>query len=117
MYVGSLSGAPPAWFVDGSGRTIAFRIDGKSPRVRQWNERLHQLAVDGKLANFMGQNLSLEDNEIAAYGFVKELMGNPGKYAQLINALRVGEMFDFAFPRIYGGAPQVMAASWAKSVK
>jgi mono/diheme cytochrome c family protein len=117
VYVGSLSGAPPAWFIDGSGRTIAFRIDGKSSRVRQWNERLHQLAVDGKLANFMGQNLSLEDNEIAAYGFVKELMGNATKYAQLINALRGGEMFDFAFPRIYGGAPQVLAASWAKTVK
>ena len=44
----------------------------------------------------------MEDNEIAAYGFVKELMGNAPKYSQLINALRVGEMFDFAFPRIYG---------------
>ncbi|HMC12260.1 MAG TPA: c-type cytochrome domain-containing protein, partial [Pirellulaceae bacterium] len=117
VYVASLSGAPPAWFVDGTGRVMAFRIDGKSPRVRQWNDRLHQLAVDGKLAGFNGQNLSMEDNEIAAYGFVKELMSSAAKYAQLINALRGGEMFDIAFPRIYGGAPQVMAASWAKTVK
>ena len=117
VYLASLSGAPPAWFVDGSGRTMAFRIDGKSPRVHQWSDRLHQLAVDGKLEGFNGQKLSMEDNDIAAYGFVKELMGNATKYSQLINALRGGEMFDFAFPRVYGSAPQVMAASWAKTVK
>jgi hypothetical protein len=116
VYVASLAGNPPSWFAEGSGRVIASRLDAKSVRVRDWNDRLRELAAGGKLETFVTRGLPQEDADIAAYGFMKELMASGGKYTSLIVAMRGGEEFDRAFPRVFGQLP-IMAAAWAKSVK
>src|SRR5262249_39645757 len=79
VYLASLPGNPPTWFADGSGRVLAARIDPKSAQTRDWNERVKQLAASGKLETFMTRGLSPDDNDIAAYGFTKELIANAGK--------------------------------------
>src|SRR5262249_6759675 len=75
VYVASLAGAPPQWFSEGSGRVLAGRLDARSARVRNWGDRLHELAPAGKMDTFINKGLPLEDNDVASYGFVKELTG------------------------------------------
>ncbi len=116
VYVASLAGNPPSWFAEGSGRVVASRLDAKSARTHDWNDRLRELAGSGKLETFVTRGLPPQDANIAAYGFMKELMSNGGKYTSLVNAMRGGEDFDHAFPRVFGPLP-TLAAGWAKSVK
>ncbi len=116
VYVASLAGNPPSWFAEGSGRVIASRMDVKSARVRDWNDRLRELAAGGKLETFVTRGLPQEDANIAAYGFMKDLMASGGKYTSLLIAMRGGEEFDRAFPRVFSSLP-TLAAAWAKSVK
>ncbi len=47
---------------------------------------------------------------------MKDLMASGGKYSSLIIALRNGEEFDRAFPRVFSNLP-TLAAAWARSVK
>jgi mono/diheme cytochrome c family protein len=114
VYVASLPGAPPQWFSEGSGRVLAGRLDARSARVRNWGDRLHELAPAGKMDTFINKGLPLEDNDVAAYGFVKELAANGSKYTSLLAALRKGEEFDRAFPSVFGPLP-ALAAGWAKN--
>jgi hypothetical protein len=115
VYLASLPGKPPDWFADGSGRVLASRSDPKSARVRDWNDRLAQLAARGKLAAFIKKDgLAPDDNDIAAYGFVKQLMTDAAKYSELITALRGGESFDTALARIFGSPLPILVAAWAK---
>jgi mono/diheme cytochrome c family protein len=117
VYVASLAGKPPEWFSEGSGRVIASRLDPKAARVRQWNEKIKQLAASGKLDTFISRGLSPDDTDVAAYSFLKELMGSSGKYSSLIIALRNGEEFAPAFAKVYGNSAQAMAVAWAKNAK
>ena len=116
VYLASLPGNPPDWFAEGSGRVLASRVDPKAARVRDWNDRFKQLADTGnRLAKFIDHGLSPNDNDVAAYGFVRELMANPAKYLPLIAALRDGEAFDAAFQRIYGSPLSVAVIAWGKA--
>jgi mono/diheme cytochrome c family protein len=117
VYVASLAGKPPEWFSEGSGRVIASRLDPKAARVRQWNDRIKQLAGGGKLDTFISRGLSPDDTDVAAYSFVKELMASGGKYSSLILALRNGDEFAPAFAKAYGNSAQAMAVVWAKIAK
>lgn len=117
VYVASLAGNPPSWFSEGTGRVIASRLDPKATRVQDWNERLHQMATDGRLNTFLARGLSEDETNVAAFSFVKELMASSGKYTSLILALRAGEEFGPAFTKAYGVPPQTAAVAWAKTVK
>jgi hypothetical protein len=116
VHVASLAGAPPSWFSEGSGRVLAGRLDARSARVRGWSDRLRDLAPAGKMDTFINRGLPLEDNDVAAYGFVKELAASGSKYNSLLAALRNGEEFDRAFPRLFGPLP-ALAAGWAKNAR
>ena len=83
VYVASLPAPTPDWFCEGTGRVIALRLDAKAARVRQWNDRLHQLAGNGRLGGFVTHSMPQEDNDIAAFGFMRELMANAGSYAEI----------------------------------
>src|SRR5262249_49072633 len=117
VYLASLPGKPPDWFAEGVGRVLASRVDPKSARVLDWNERLRQLAAAGKLGAFITHGLAPADNDIAAYGFVRELMTGAGKFSQLLAALEGGELFEPAFARVYASPLQAEVAEWAKSAK
>jgi hypothetical protein len=115
VYMASLPGGVPAWFSEGFGRASAARADGQSTRVRSWNERLNELLADGRAAGFINHKLGPQDDDIAAYGFVRDLISS-NKFSSLIAALRGGEEFEAAFTRIFG-PPQKATATWSRSVK
>jgi hypothetical protein len=114
-YVGSLSNVPN-WFAEGCGHAYAAKADQKAARVKKWNDRLLQLAAEKRLDQLLGRGLSPEETEAAAYGFVKGLMANSGKFNALLAALRNGEEFDVAFARTIG-PPKAVLASWVQSVQ
>jgi mono/diheme cytochrome c family protein len=112
-YIGSLSNVP-SWFADGCGHVYAAKVDQKAGRVKQWNDRLAQVASAGRLDQLLGRGLTPEETEAAAYGFVKSLMNNSGKFNALLMALRKGDEFDQAFTRAFG-EPKAVLAAWVKS--
>ncbi len=116
VYAASLSADVPWWFSSGLGRAISARVDGKSPRVHRWNTRLEELFAGGKMAGFLDHKLPAEDGEIAAYGFVKDLLASSNKFESLVVALRGGEEFEPAFTRVYG-VPQKVVETWMHSVR
>lgn len=116
VYGASLPGHPPAWFSEGLGRAFSARADGRTARVHQWNERLDELFAGGRMAGFLEHKLPTEDNDIAAYGFVKDLMASGSKFSSLIAALRGGEEFEPAFTRVFG-PPQKVVDTWVRSVR
>ncbi len=117
VYAASLAGKPPEWFSQGVGMAHAARVNGRAARVREWNDRLNQLFAAKGIEGFINNKLGPEDNNIAAYGFVKDLMAASGKFSSLLTSLRGGEEFETAFVRVYGGTPQQIAPVWAKSAK
>lgn len=46
-------------------------------------------------------------------GFAKSLMGNAGRFQQLLNAIKQGDDFETVFRRIYRLPPAELAAAWA----
>jgi hypothetical protein len=116
VYAASLTGGSPAWFSDGCGKVFAARIDGRSARVQQWNQRLKELFAGKGIEGFIDHKLSPQDNDVAAYGFMKDVMASSVKFESLLVAMRGGEAFDPAFTRIFG-PPQKVVGIWAKSAK
>jgi hypothetical protein len=111
-YVASL-GKVPHWFAEGSGRVAASRINPKDPRFKLWDSRVPEIiAVAGKTDVAVSGSLPGEEGDIVAYGFVKVLASQAGKYASLLNALRSGIPFDQGFSKAYGGSPPQVAAYW-----
>jgi hypothetical protein len=92
---------------------IASRINPKDPRIKTWDSRVPEIiAVAGKGDVAVSGSLSGEDGDLAAYGFVKTLASQAGKYSALLNSLRAGTSFDQAFSKAYGGSPLQVAAYW-----
>ncbi len=117
VYLASLPGNAPEWFADAVGRVQAARLDPKAIRVREWNDRLKQLAESDKLAGLINHSLSPNDYDVAAYGFVRDLMANPAKFFQLVSDLRDGTAFDSAFASAFGSPLPATIAAWAKMGK
>lgn len=117
VYIASLGGKTPDWFAEGAGRALAARTDPRSPRVRDWNDRLKQLAEAGLLEKFGTGGLSPGDNLVAGYAFVCELMTSPAKFTQLLDSLKDGETFDASFMKSYGTPLGAATAIWAKNAK
>jgi len=114
IYVAS-QGRVPHWFADGSGRAIAAKINSKDSRVRGWESRLSQALVEvAHPADLLDNKLNPSDNDALVYGFVRNLMGNAGRYYGLLTSLRAGAKFDDAFARAYGGPPKEIVESWAQ---
>src|SRR5690606_15995544 len=92
-YVASLSNTP-TWFAEGCGHVYAARVDTKANRVKQWNERLAEIATTDRAPRLFDRGLSAEEGEAVAFGFVRALMNNTAKFNALMAALRKGEDFD-----------------------
>ncbi len=112
-YVASL-GDVPRWFAEGSARAIAARVDGRDPRVRQWDERAEELLNStAKPEGFLTAALPAEDSDVLSYSFVsKFLMAPATRYVALIHALQDGMDFDDAFAKFYHGTPAEVVPNW-----
>jgi len=117
-YIASLGKLPPRWFAEGAARVAASRLDGKDPRVQQWDDGLVDVVSSMKEPDdFLKGKLPPEQADIANYSFVKGLMKNKRSFSALLNALRKGEDFEKAFTTVYGGSPSQLAAAWVRYAK
>lgn len=116
MHVASLGRGVPAWFSEGVGRVIASRVaTGGDSRVARWDENVP--AAIGKMTaadDFLTGKLAPDETDVAAYSFVKFLMGDPRKFQVLLDGLRKGGDFTQLFSQAYGGTPAQAAAVWVR---
>jgi hypothetical protein len=113
IYVASL-GRSPAWFAEGVGAATGLRLDKTDARLKGW-----EAAIPGIISNtpksevFLNHGLATDVNDCLSMGFAKTLLGNGGRFQQLLTAIRQGEDFETAFRRIFRLPPAELAAAWA----
>ncbi len=90
VYAASLARTCRRGFAKAWAGVFASRADGRAARVHRWNARLDELFAGGKIRGFLEHKLPPEDGDMAAYGFVKDLMASSTKFSSLIVALRGG---------------------------
>jgi hypothetical protein len=114
VYVAS-QGNVPRWFVDGSGRAVAAKINAKDSRVRQWESRLTPALIEmAHPTDLLDGKLNQADSEAVGYGFARSLMSNAGRYYGLLSAVHGGAKFDDAFAKAYSGPPKQVIESWVQ---
>ncbi|PQO28273.1 c-type cytochrome domain-containing protein [Blastopirellula marina] len=116
-HVASLgNGTVPAWFSEGVGRVVAYRMNKSDPRVQSWDSQIGSaVASMGKPDDFVNNRLSPEQNGIVSFGFMKAAMARSNQFDALMNALRKGTDFDQAFQSAFGGTPSQVATAWVAS--
>jgi mono/diheme cytochrome c family protein len=118
IYIESIgSGNLPQWFSQGTAWAVAASVDGKDPRVHQWdNAVLGALAGSNKADDFLTNGLPPAENAVAAYGFCKYLMSMSKSYNSLLSGLKEKKGFEEAFLKAYGADPKTLAGAWALKV-
>lgn len=112
-YMASIGKGVPHWFAEGAGRVVASRLSAGDSRVKQWDE-----AVPGVVSTmtssdaFLGGNMEAEAADIAAYSYLKHLMGDGRKFQILVDNLRKGGEFNKTFSEVYGGSPAQVTQTW-----
>ena len=114
-YMASLGKGVPHWFAEGAGRVVASRLSANDPRVRSWDEAIP--AVVGSMPasdSFLGTEMEQEAADIAAYSYVKHLMGDTRRFQILVDNLRKGGEFNQLFMETYGGTPAAVTQGWVR---
>lgn len=116
-HVASLGdGTVPAWFSEGVGRVVAYRMNKSDPRVQDWDSQIGSaIASMGKPDDFVNNRLSPEQNAIVSYAFMKAAMARGNQFDAVMNALRKGTDFNQAFQAAFGGTPSQVATAWIAS--
>jgi len=106
----------PRWFVEGSARALAARLEPKDPQVKRWDDQVPAaLAQCKKADDFVTGALPQEESDALGYGFVKFLIKKPGPYQAMLASIRGGASFDQAFALHFHGTPSQLAAAWIAS--
>ncbi|QDU93837.1 c-type cytochrome domain-containing protein [Lignipirellula cremea] len=114
VYISSLND-PPRWFAEGAARYAASKINPEDTRVSEWNERIPEVKSSvAKASDFLQGKMPAENSDIMAYGVVKFLMSDAGRFRKLLGSLRTGTDFDPAFQTAYGGTPEQVVTMWMK---
>jgi mono/diheme cytochrome c family protein len=112
-YMASLGKGVPHWFAEGTGRVVAGRLSANDPRVKQWDEAVPAVLSSMSSSDaFLGGNMEAEAADIAAYSYVKYLMGDSRKFQILVDNLRKGGEFTKTFSEVYGGSPAQVTQAW-----
>ena len=116
-YVASL-GDVPAWFSEGVGRVVATRTTKDDARLQQWDEQLPVILAKAKQSGaFLEGKAPPQDGNILAYGFLKYLMRDSKRFANVVQQVAGGGKFSDVFSTVYRGSPDQIVAVWAKSAK
>lgn len=114
LYVASL-GPSPEWFRRGAARAAAARLVPRSEQVASWNDALASaFQRQEKPDDFIAGRSTAADANVLAFSYVEFLMGESGRFQNLIGKLREGTDFDAAFAQCFGAAPEQVAAIWAR---
>jgi len=107
----------PRWFAEGAARVVAARIAKDDARVQAWDDGLSAALAKMRAADdFLTGKLAEEEAMLASYSFVKFLMKDARRFAQLLDQLEEGGDFEQAFAKVYGGTPNQLTAAWARSL-
>ena len=108
-YVETLARDVPRWYSIGMGRSVASRIEPRSPLLKQWDEQ--SSAGTPNLQQFLQAKELDSQGSAVAYRIVRNLMGRGSANQKLIDTMRKGSPFQGAFLQAYGMQPAVAAAA------
>lgn len=112
-YMASLGKGVPHWFAEGAGRVVASRLSTGDSRVKAWDEAIPAVVSSMPSSDaFLGGNMEAEAADIAAYSYLKHLMGDSRKFQILVDNLRKGGEFNKTFSEVYGGSPAQVTQLW-----
>lgn len=112
-YMASIGKGVPHWFAEGAGRVVTSRLSAGDSRVKQWDEAIPAVVSTMPSSDaFLGGNMEAEAADIAAYSYLKHLMGDTRKFQMLVDNLRKGGEFTKTFSEIYGGSPAQVTQTW-----
>ncbi|WP_254509791.1 c-type cytochrome domain-containing protein [Anatilimnocola floriformis] len=114
-YMASIGKNVPHWFAEGAGRVVASRLSANDPRVRAWDESIPAVVSSMPASDsFLGNDMDQEAADIAAYSYVKHLMGDTRRFQILVDGLRKGGDFNQLFNDVYGGSPAAVTQGWVR---
>jgi len=114
-YMASLGKGVPHWFAEGAGRVVASRLSANDPRVKAWDEAVPAVVSSMPASDsFLGGNMEAEAADVAAYSYVKHLMGDSRRFQALVDGLRKGGEFNKTFSEVYGGSPAQVTQLWVR---
>jgi mono/diheme cytochrome c family protein len=114
-YMASIGKGVPHWFAEGAGRVVASRLSANDSRVRQWDEAIPGVVSSMAASDsFLGGNMEQEAADVAAYSYVKHLMGDSRRFQALVDGLRKGGEFNKTFSEVYGGSPAQVTQVWVR---
>jgi hypothetical protein len=117
VYVASL-GKVPRWFAEGSARAAVAALDRQDPRVKKWDASAGTILKSlEKPEAFLTSDLPADQQDVLSYSFVRYLMSQSNRYAELLAALRGGADFDKAFAEVYRGSPASLVPTWANRAR
>lgn len=114
-YMASIGKGVPHWFAEGAGRVVASRLSANDPRVKQWDEAIPGVVSSMTASDsFLGGGMEQEAADVAAYSYVKHLMGDSRRFQALVDGLRKGGEFTKTFSDVYGGSPAQVTQVWVR---
>lgn len=109
-------GDVPNWFGVGVARAISARVDGQSPAVADWNERLPGIVAKAtEPKDILNGASGPSDAAVAYYGLGKALLdaGRGAALKQFLQQMEGKAKFDDVFQATFRATPEQMVAAWA----
>ena len=106
LHVAALDPDVPRWFADGVGYWVAAKIFPRDPLVKQWDAEIATALESVKnSADLFQDRIDVYPAGLLGYQFVKQLKRKSRNFDQLLDLMRRGSYFEFAFQQAYGTTP------------
>ena len=109
----SLSNVPP-WFASGAARTIAARVEPKSPLVKKWDAEMQSLSSAENAEQLISPEVFDRESMMHRYALVQSLTRKLPQFQSLVAALAEGQEFDEALTEFYRHDGGELAELWLR---
>ncbi len=105
----------PAWFAAGAGRTIAARVEPKSPLVKKWEAEVQKLPATENADTLLSAAAKDPETVARSYAFVRSLTRKLPQFQALVTALVHEQEFDEALSEVYRHDVRELVQLWIRS--
>jgi hypothetical protein len=109
----SLSNVPP-WFAAGAGRSIAARVEPKSPLVKKWDLEMQNLTTAESAEQLVSAERSDREMLARRYALVQNLTRKLPQFQSLVLALEQNQDFDQALVAVYRHDASELVELWLR---
>ncbi|HVU89035.1 MAG TPA: c-type cytochrome domain-containing protein [Pirellulales bacterium] len=109
----TLSNVPP-WFAAGAARTIATRVEPKSPLVKKWNTEIQALSPVANAEQLLSDSTLDRESIAHRYALVQSLTRKLPQFQALVAAFAQDQDFDAALTEAYRHDGRELAELWSR---